>query len=56
MYNLNKEETAHASLSGRWPSHMKEKTGWSQGSSKYADGLQSSHSMCVPCMGNLNLC
>lgn len=46
MYNLNKEESAHAFLSGKWPSHMKEKIGWSQESSEYADGLLSSHFMC----------
>lgn len=55
-YNLNNKETVHASSSGRLPSHMKGKIGWSQESSKYADGLQSSHPMCVPCIYNLNLC
>lgn len=50
MYNLIYKET------GRLPSHMKGKIGWSQESSKYADGVPSYHSMCVPCTGDLNLC
>lgn len=46
MDNLKNKETARASLSGRLPSCMKGTTGWSQESSEYADGHQSSHSLC----------